>query len=281
MTFKRFLNNLILILGVFLTLPVHPVLAQSQTRVFFEPAAIQAGQDGAARAAVMVAGVEGLFGFDLTVSFDPAVLEVVDGDPAAEGVQGVPGSFMDKGFIAVNQADNNLGTLRFAMTQLNPSQPKNGQGTLLEIAFRVKKPGRSRLILKTVQLASLQGEAIEVQTGEGSIGSDQPAMNQPAGEPDTTRPIQPAPGSSSGAAAQPEVSQGDQPAAPQSNQPQGSSQSQPAGGQGALSASAPLQSGVLNQPSQAASGMGQNWLVIAGAGVLVVILAVIWLRSRR
>ena len=67
-----------------------------------------------------------LIRLDLALTFDPNVVEVVDADPNQAGVQAALGTFLDSGFVVLNAADNVTGTLRFAMTQLNPSQPKSG-----------------------------------------------------------------------------------------------------------------------------------------------------------
>ena len=68
---------------------------------------------------VTVADVEGLYGFELHLRFDPAVLEVSDADAGTPGVQLEVGDFILADFVAQNRVDNQAGTADFAVTQLS------------------------------------------------------------------------------------------------------------------------------------------------------------------
>ena len=81
---------------------------------------------------VSIAGVQDLYGFDLQLSFDPTVLEVVDSDGSTPGIQSAAGSFISPDFVVRNQADNQAGKVEFVVTQLNPSPARSGNGTLVD-----------------------------------------------------------------------------------------------------------------------------------------------------
>ena len=65
-------------------------------------------------------------------------------------MQAAPGTFLDSGFVVLNAADNVTGTVRFAMTQLNPSLPKSGTGTLIVIGLRGKQASGSTPLTLTI-----------------------------------------------------------------------------------------------------------------------------------
>ena len=54
----------------------------------------------------------------------------------APGVQVAPGDFLSADFVVQNRADNQAGTIDFAVTQLNPSKTKSGSGTLFTVYFQ-------------------------------------------------------------------------------------------------------------------------------------------------
>ena len=127
------------------------------------PALVQLDAGGTVELGIEVVDVQGLYGFDFQLVFNPSVVEVVDADPARPGVQVLPGNFLETGFVAVNEVDNITGTLRFVMTQFNPSQPKSGTGTLIRLQLRGLRGGASTPITPTfAELADRDGEALPV-----------------------------------------------------------------------------------------------------------------------
>ncbi len=151
-------------------------------RVF--PATLTIPLAGTSDVAVEVVDVQGLYGFDLTLTFDAGVVEVVDANPNQPGVQVSFGTFLDPGLSVRNTADNTAGTVRYAMTQLNPSVAKNGTGNLIVIKFRGKSAGSTALVLSEVALASRDAAEIPStkQPGQVTVGSS-------AGNLPTTTPI--------------------------------------------------------------------------------------------
>lgn len=119
---------------------LQPASAQTTAQVRFSPAEVQVPLNGTAQVAVEVVDVQGLYGVDISFTFDPAVIEVVGATPDAKPEVAL-GTFMDAGFVVMNKVDNITGTVRFVMTQLNPSKPKDGTGVILVLNVRGKKEG--------------------------------------------------------------------------------------------------------------------------------------------
>lgn len=159
--------------------------------------------NGTAEFAVEVEDATSLYAFDVTVSFDPELVEVVDADPDLDGIQVALGTFVDPGFVLINNADNEQGVLRFAMTQLNPSPPRDGTGVLIVITLRGNQAGGpADLVLERVQLATNTGIEIPVTLEDGELEvvtslegpTSTPIPTQGAGTPFPTRtPAPPTP----------------------------------------------------------------------------------------
>lgn len=174
---------------------INPGLAQTSSQVILS---VQPEQSELALAetidiAIDVQQVTDLYGVDLLLEFDAQAMQVVDMDPDLDGVQVQLGTFLDPGFVIVNIADNGLGRLRFAMTQLNPSQPKSGSGTLMVVRFEGKAIKENTPVsLLSGKLASPNGTYIEVGSMEDGLISvvaeiqgptNTPIPAQPAGTP--------------------------------------------------------------------------------------------------
>jgi hypothetical protein len=113
----------------------------------------------------MIVNANAIYGVDLQATFDPAVMEVMDTDSSQTGVQMVPGVFLKPDFKVRNMADNKTGTLRYVVTQLNPTPPASGTGILLSIQFRGKTKGASsKLIFTSVVIADRRGAKLPVTT---------------------------------------------------------------------------------------------------------------------
>jgi len=182
------LQSLVLSLFVMGTLLATPtVRAQnSSPLVRFTPATVQVIVGQTVDVTVEVADVQGLYGYDLSLTFDPAAVQVVDADPSLDGVQVSRGTLLDSGFIAINTADNAAGTVRFVMTQLNPSEAKNGTGALVIVRLRGKLAGtHSPLTVTNAQLARRDGTPISLTLTAGAVQVIQAA---PANPPPTATP---------------------------------------------------------------------------------------------
>jgi hypothetical protein len=146
------------------------VTAQGAVTVRLEPSSVKVALDETVDVAVEVVDVQNLYAIDITLNYDPHVVTIIDADPDLDGVQVALGTFLDPGFVLLNNADNGEGRLRFAMTQLNPSTPKNGTGFLIVIKLRgVELSGQSPLELVAVQMATNTGVEIPVNLKNGRV----------------------------------------------------------------------------------------------------------------
>ena len=119
---------------------------------------------------VTVTDIEGLYGFELHLAFDPALLEVGDADAGTPGVQLQVGDFIPADFVAQNRADNQSGTADFAVTQLSPREPKSGSGTLVTVLLRGRAAGRNGRVEATrVLLADQDGMVLPVSVLGGDV----------------------------------------------------------------------------------------------------------------
>ncbi len=110
-----------------------------------------------------------VYGIDVRASFDPALVEIVDSDPARDGVQMTPGVFPQPDFVALNAADNSAGALRYVVTQVNPTPPASGGGAVFTFQVRGRANGVSPLRIDLVEMANRSGELLPLTTTGGAI----------------------------------------------------------------------------------------------------------------
>jgi hypothetical protein len=135
--------------------------AQSQAVVRIVPQTLKIRVGEAATVDLTVEQVSELFGAQIHLTFDPEVLEVVDADPSVEGIQVEPGTLPTPDFVVQNMADNQAGTVDYALTQLKPSEPRTGNGLLARVTFRGKRAASTQILLEQFMLADVEGKAIE------------------------------------------------------------------------------------------------------------------------
>jgi len=134
-----------------------------------DPAALSVAAGQTQTVAVVAVGVADLYGIDVRASFDPALIEIVDADPAHDGVQMTPGVLPQPDFVAINVVDNAAGTLRYATTQINPTPPAAGDGVVFRLQVRGKAAGVSPLRIDLVEMANRSGELLGVTTQDAAI----------------------------------------------------------------------------------------------------------------
>lgn len=161
-------------LGVMLSLlllAALPAMAQDQPAVVrSDPAVIEIKSGQVATVTMVLANAQDVYGIDVFATFDPQLVEVVDADPAREGVQFSPGTFPQPDFVARNLADNQAGTLRYVITQVNPTEPVSGEGAIFTVQFRdLAESGESSLSIGPVEIADRAGNLLTVQTENGLI----------------------------------------------------------------------------------------------------------------
>jgi hypothetical protein len=129
---------------------------------------------------IYIQDVQNLYGADIRFSYDPAVLEVQDADPAVSGVQIQPlSTFLSPDFVARNKACNIVdtsdpacpvaGILRYAVTQVNPSTPASGSGAVAAITFKRLRPDVTTLQVVTHDLSDRSGVTIPSTTQDGKV----------------------------------------------------------------------------------------------------------------
>ena len=147
---------------------------------------------------VSVADIQDLYGIDFHLRFDPAVVQVADADPSTSGVQVAEGDFLSADYVAQNEVDNQAGTIDYAVTQVNPSEPRSGGGTLLIIRFQGVGAGRtSQLEVEDIVLTTRDGDVIPVTVMDkeirvkdappvGDTATPSPTSGPPAAPPSVT-----------------------------------------------------------------------------------------------
>jgi len=132
---------------------------------------------------VNIRNVRDMYAIDFTLKFDPNIVQVVDADPSIDGIQSALGDFLDPGLLLFNNANNELGTIHFVMSQYNPSKPKSGDGIILIVSFIGVAEGESPLLIDNVTLSSGQATEIEVQVVNSTLkvleGAPSPAVTYP------------------------------------------------------------------------------------------------------
>ena len=116
-----------------------------------------------------VTGAPGLFGAEAHLTFDPSIVEVVDADLGQEGTQVALGDLLSPDFVAMNQADNVSGTVDIALTQLAPTPPCQGDGTLATITFQAVATGTSPVGFEELILAHVEGTEIPADVYSGTV----------------------------------------------------------------------------------------------------------------
>lgn len=129
------------------------------------------GVGGLVKVTLELEDVENLFGVDVRLTFDPDILEVMDADAVTPGVQIHRGTFPDpqSGEVALDEADNEQGTVQYVITLVRPAEPVSGDGTLCSITFRAKAAGTSALAFESATLLDPAAVEIEVTTHDGAV----------------------------------------------------------------------------------------------------------------
>jgi len=145
------------------------IWAQGTVTIRLDPMSLEIGAGNTDTVDILVENVTDLYGFEFEITFDPAMVEVVDADPDEEGVQIQSGDFLSPDWTLENTVDNDNGTIAYALCQMNPSPPQSGGGVLAIITWRGKAPGTSSLHLAHVLLAATRGVEIPASAEDGQI----------------------------------------------------------------------------------------------------------------
>ncbi|MBN1583753.1 MAG: hypothetical protein JXA89_23810, partial [Anaerolineae bacterium] len=150
--------------------------ALSLAVISVEPASQTLNCGDVSTVAIAIRDVAALYGAQFHLTFDPAVIEIVDpdGDPA-NGII-VPGSIFDENEFEVGQevVDHDSGQIEYAITLLRVPKalPFEGSGTLAQITVRALAEGVSPLVFISAQISTNGGDPIDVLTEDGIITVD-------------------------------------------------------------------------------------------------------------
>jgi hypothetical protein len=120
----------------------------------------------------MAENVTDLYGLELHLKYDPAVLEAQDGKTDQEGLQVEPGTLLpvSQGFIVANQANQAEGKVTYAITLLNPAPPVSGSGPIARLTFKLLQDTPSTINIEQAILVSVNLQTIPVQTAPLTVG---------------------------------------------------------------------------------------------------------------
>ena len=141
-----------LVAGCSLLAFVIPVLAQTSTVVKVSPAQTSVAVGETVSVLINIENVTDLYSIELAISFDNALLEVIDANTAVPGVQITPGDFFIPDFPGGNAVVDN--SIEYAGTKIVPSLPVTGNGTLIRIDFRAKAEGEAHITLDSILLTN-------------------------------------------------------------------------------------------------------------------------------
>lgn len=118
---------------------------------------------------IHVANVTNLYALDVKVAFDPEIVEAVDLDEFAQGVNLQPvNDLIEAKYWAINSVNNETGEIHYAVTMFNPSEPANGSGDVAQIRLRAKGLGTGEIRVTEAELSDRDGYLIGVPVGLGS-----------------------------------------------------------------------------------------------------------------
>jgi hypothetical protein len=138
-----------------------------------EPQSTFAGLFQTFNVSIVVADVQDLYGFEITLNWDPTILRVVRADHWI-GVEDHPGGILHKPVIVPrDNVSQDRGLYLVAAACMNPAGSFNGTGTVAVLTFNVTSLGTCTLFLDAALASdSRQGQShpIDHQTINGFFG---------------------------------------------------------------------------------------------------------------
>ena len=130
---------------------------------------VQAGAD--VTIAISLENITNMYGLEVTLAFNPAILQVQDDKPGTVGVQIQPGEFPnpESYFVAQNAADNSAGTVAYAVSLLSPSPAATGSGVVARIRFKALAAGTSSITISHLAIVASDNCCLIPTTTDGSV----------------------------------------------------------------------------------------------------------------
>lgn len=110
-----------------------------------------------------------IYGAQVELSFDPTKLEVVDADDYSPGTQIEDGDLLQPDTTIRNKADNNNGTIEYAISLQGEKPGVNGSGILARIHFRAIGAGVSPISVTNALLSTPDAQPIDVVVSAGQV----------------------------------------------------------------------------------------------------------------
>lgn len=149
----------------------HPIgvsQAQDDTLVRCDPAMAVGPVDAPLDVDIYVENVVDLWAGDIQLSFDTAIAQIVDADPAASGVQiQILDDFLSSDFVVRRNGDNVIGSIWYVVTQVAtqppepPRLPVSGSGPLARITFEAHQAGSFTMPITYQKIVRSDGTQIE------------------------------------------------------------------------------------------------------------------------
>lgn len=148
--------------------------AQNGTRVYLEPVE---SANGLLTVEARAENVTDLYGLELHLKYDPALLEIQDSQADQAGVQVEPGTLLpvNQGFVVANQANQGQGTVLYALTLLNPAPAVSGSGPIARLTFKVLQDVPTTITVERATLVSSSLQTLPVTTVPLTVGGAQAA----------------------------------------------------------------------------------------------------------
>lgn len=168
--------------------------AQEVATISLEPAQIRIGVGEEVTLQVVVRGATNLYALEMQAEFDARLLEVLDDDPAQEGVQATfVGGFLEPDIVLNNEADNERGFVALAFTQEAPREGASGEGVLATFRVRGKAEGEVPVKVSSVILFDAELARAPARTRMATVYvGDVPAPPEASATP-TTELAEPTP----------------------------------------------------------------------------------------
>jgi len=157
----------------------------------FEPDWTDLGIDEETEIALMLDNVDGLYGIEIQMTFNPTVVEILDMDDGQTGTQAQPGDYPYPDFPVKNEVRNSSGTVWYAVTQIAPREPLSGSGRVMTLRVRGRFGGDCPLVIHFAQLVNRDAAEMPVDIFGGHIAvHGEPTVIPPATDVPTI-PAQP------------------------------------------------------------------------------------------
>jgi len=140
-----------------------------------DPASLTLGPGDVRSISLRVDNAADVYGVELHLRFDPAILEVIDPQTGQPARAIAPGDWMRHGFAALNRVDNTAGLIDYAVTLVAPAPSLSGGGPVAVITFRGKAVGATQLTVQKAIVASREGKEIASQWRHATLTVTSPA----------------------------------------------------------------------------------------------------------